>query len=416
MHAARIAPPPGEDAVRLARAGLCRLVEPTDPTAMLLLAALGPVAALEVAAGTRPIGPAEHAALARGAAEAGYGPRQVDLRRSLARWAGRWADLDPTRDLDAAARAGAWFAVPEDPDWPAALADLGLFQPVGLWGRGDRRRLPFPTARSAAVVGSRDCTTYGRQVALELSGALAARGWCVVSGGAYGIDAAAHSAALATGTVSPPTVAVMAGGIDRLYPRGNETLLRAVEDAGLLLGEAAPGCTPSRYRFLQRNRVIAALAAGTVVVEARWRSGAQSTAHHADGLSRPVGAVPGSVHAGTSAGCHRLVREGTAVLVTDVDEVLELLQPLGAAPAPDRPAPVRAVDGLSEPDRVLLDALPVTVHSRPDRLARVAGLSAREVLGGLRRLEERGLAEGTGEGWRRSRAPRVDARGTFAVE
>ncbi|MFF0905066.1 UNVERIFIED_CONTAM: DNA-processing protein DprA [Kocuria sp. CPCC 205316] len=302
-----------------------------------------------------------------------------------------------------AARAGAWFAIPEDPDWPEALADLELFQPVGLWGRGDRRLLGFPAARSVAVVGSRDCSTYGRQVALDLAGALAARGWTVVSGGAYGIDQAAHSAALATGTARPATVSVMACGIDRLYPPGNQKLLREVEATGLLLAEVAPGCTPSRYRFLQRNRIIAALSAGTVVVEARWRSGAQNTAHHADGLSRPVGAVPGSVHAGTSAGCHRLVREGTAVLVTDVDEVLELVQPLGASPAPERPAPVSVVDGLSERDRVLLDALPLTVRSRPDHLSRVAGLSAREVLGGLRRLEERGLAEGAGEGWRRRR-------------
>ncbi|MEB2528841.1 DNA-protecting protein DprA [Kocuria rosea] len=401
MHSAPPGTRSGHDPLLLARAGLSRLVEPTDATAMLLLAALGPVAALEIATGTRPIGAGEHPVFVRAAAEAGYGPRQVDLRRALARWAPRAADLDPSADLGIAARAGAWFAIPEDPDWPAALADLGLFQPVGLWGRGDRRLLGFPAARSVAVVGSRDCSTYGRQVALDIAGALAARGWTVVSGGAHGIDQAAHSAALATGTAHPPTVSVMACGIDRLYPPGNHELLHRVEAAGLLLAEAAPGCTPSRYRFLQRNRIIAALSAGTVVVEARWRSGAQNTAHHADGLSRPVGAVPGSVHAGTSAGCHRLVREGTAVLVTDVDEVLELVQPLGTAPAPDRPAPASVVDGLSDRDRVLLDALPMRVRSRPDHLSRVAGLSAREVLGGLRRLEGRGLAEGAGEGWRR---------------
>lgn len=403
MHSAPPGTRSGHDPLLLARAGLSRLVEPTDATAMLLLAALGPVAALEIATGTRPIGAGEHPVLVRAAAEAGYGPRQVDLRRALARWAPRSADLDPAADLAVAARAGAWFAVPEDPDWPAALADLGLFQPVGLWGRGDRRHLGFPTARSVAVVGSRDCSTYGEQVALDLAGALASRGWTVVSGGAHGIDRAAHAAALATGTARPPTVSVMACGIDRLYPAANQDLLRRVEATGLLLAEAAPGCTPSRYRFLQRNRIIAALSAGTVVAEARWRSGAQNTAHHADGLSRPVGAVPGSVHADTSAGCHRLVREGTAVLVTDADEVLELVQPLGAEPAPERPVAASVADGLPDRDRVLLDALPLTVRSRPDHLCRVAGLSAREVLGGLRRLEERGLAEGTGEGWRRRR-------------
>lgn len=408
MHPAPTAPRPAGDGVRLARAGLCRLVEPTDPTAMLLLATLGPVAALEIAAGRRPIRAAEHVALVRSAAEAGYGPRQVDLRRALERWAGRAAGLDPAADLATAARAGAWYAVPEDPDWPEALADLGLFQPIGLWGRGRRGLLRFPARRAVAVVGSRDCSGYGRGIALDLAGALGSRGWTVVSGGAYGIDQAAHTAALATGTGAPPTVSVMACGIDRLYPPGNDELLRGVEASGLLLCEASPGCTPSRYRFLQRNRIIAALSAGTVVVEARWRSGAQNTAHHADGLSRPVGAVPGSVLAGTSAGCHRLVREGSAVLVTDVDDVLELLQPLGAAAAATDPTdaaegPAAVVDGLSQPDRVLLDALPLSARSRPDRLVRVAGLSAREVLGGLHRLEERGLAEGSEEGWRRRR-------------
>lgn len=389
--------------VRLARAGLSRLVEPTDPAAMLLLAVLGPVAALEIAAGTRPIGPAEHAAFVRAAAEAGYRSRQVDLGRARERWASRSPGLDPTGDLEAAARVGGWFAVPEDPDWPEALGDLGLFEPVALWGRGDRRLLPFSVRGSVAVVGARQCTPYGREVAMDLAGALAARGWTVVSGGAYGIDAAAHSAALATGTSRPPTVSVMAGGIDRFYPRVNEDLLGAVEASGLVLSEVAPGCTPSRYRFLQRNRIIAALAAGTVVVEAGWRSGAQSTAHHADGLSRPVGAVPGSVRSAGSAGCHRLIREGTAVLVTDVDEVLELIQPVGVAPAVERDGPAADVDGLCANDRMLLDALPLRVRSRPEHLAEVAGLSAREVLGGLRRLDERGLADGAGEGWCRRR-------------
>ncbi|MFI7482866.1 DNA-processing protein DprA [Kocuria sp. M1R5S2] len=394
-------PRPTEDPARLARAGLCRLAEPMDTTAMLLLAALGPVAAFEIATASRPAGTAEHAAFVRAAAQSGGSRRQADLRGGLERWSARARDLDPARDLETAARAGAWWAVPEDPDWPPALADLGLFQPVGLWGRGDRRLLPFPADRSVALVGARDCSTYGRQVAMDLAGTIAARGWTVVSGGAVGIDEAAHSAALATGTGAPSTVAVMAGGIDRLYPSAHQDLFAAVQARGLLLSEAAPGAMPSRYRFLQRNRIIAALAAGTVVVEARWRSGSQSTARHAEGLSRAVGAVPGSVHSGTSAGCHRLLREGTAVLVTDAEEVLELIQPLGTAFASEPTLPRAPEDGLGEPDRRLLESLPLTVRSRPDHLARVAGLAVRDVLGGLRRLEERGLADATPEGWRR---------------
>ena len=152
----------------------------------------------------------------------------------------------------------------------------------------------------------------------------------IISGGAYGIDAHAHRAALAGGSSgSMPTIAVMAGGVDRFYPSGNEELLRTVANQGAVLAEVPPGSAPTRYRFLQRNRLIAALASVTVVVEARWRSGALNTAHHAETLGRAVGAVPGSVHSANSAGCHRLLREGGAVCVTDAGEVAELASPSG---------------------------------------------------------------------------------------
>ena len=159
-----------------------------------------------------------------------------------------------------------------------------------------------------------------------------------------------------------PTIAVMAGGVDRFYPSGNEDLLRAVCNQGAVLAEVPPGSAPTRYRFLQRNRLIAALSAVTVVVEARWRSGALNTAHHAETLGRAVGAVPGSVHSANSAGCHRLLRDGGAVCVTDAGEIAELASPSGEALPGTRAVRAADHDGLTLEDLILLDALPLQVH------------------------------------------------------
>lgn len=316
------------DATRVARVGLSRVLEPRDGAGHVLLMALGAVAAWEVISGARGVRGGEHELIERALREEGRAFAGT-WASAAQRWVSRAQDCDPAADLDRAARTGIWVCTPEDSDWPTALNDLGLQMPVCLWGRGQRQRLAGLGDRSVAVVGSRDCSSYGRTVTYELAGGLAARGWSVISGGAYGVDEAAHRAALATGTAVVPTVAVMAGGVDRFYPRGNEELLQQVMADGLVLSEAAPGTMPARFRFLDRNRLIAALARATLVTESRWRSGAQSTAHHANGLSRPVGAVPGSVQSATSAGCHRLIREGSAVLVTDIEDFLSLAGPLG---------------------------------------------------------------------------------------
>ncbi|MFJ3956892.1 DNA-processing protein DprA [Arthrobacter sp. NPDC090010] len=326
------------------------------------------------------------------------------LSAALARWRPRLESLAPGRDLSVVERLGGGFLVPADQEWPEQFNDLGLQRPLGLWYRG--RPGPWPGPENAvAIVGSRDSTGYGAAVTADLAHELARRGRTVVSGGAYGIDAHAHRAAL-TGhdpaSEGIPTMAFMAGGIDRFYPSGNEELLRVVGQRGAVVAEVPPGSAPTRYRFLQRNRLIAAFSGATVVVEARWRSGALNTAHHAEALGRAVAAVPGPVHSASSAGCHRLLREGGAVLVTDVSEVLELLDGPVADPS-DHEATARAAihDGLALEDLVLLDALPLRTASTVDKLSIVAGLDSMNVRAGLGRLQLLGLAEAVGARWKR---------------
>ena len=299
-------------------------------------------------------------------------------------------------------RLGGRLIIPTDELWPRQLADLGLQEPICLWWRGIEQELPAP-ATSIALVGSRDSTAYGASVTGDLAYSLAQRGFTIISGGAYGIDAHAHRAALAGGSSGTmPTIAVMAGGVDRFYPSGNEELLRAVANQGAVLAEVPPGSAPTRYRFLQRNRLIAALASVTVVVEARWRSGALNTAHHAETLGRAVGAVPGPVHSANSAGCHRLLREGGAVCVTDAGEIAELASPSGESLPEVKTGRAAVQDGLTLEDLILLDALPLRATTSVEKLTTVAGLSADSVRAGLGRLGLLGLAESHRGGWKRA--------------
>jgi DNA processing protein len=176
---------------------------------------------------------------------------------------------------------------------------------------------------AVAIVGSRAATAYGNHVASGIAVGLADGGWTVVSGAAYGIDAAAHSGALAADGI---TVAVLACGVDRPYPRAHAGLLQQIATYGLIVSEAPPGRQPSRDAFLARNRIIAALAGGVVVIEAGRRSGTMSTVAHADALGRPVMAVPGPVTSAVSAGCHQLIREQAALCVTSASDVLAHLR------------------------------------------------------------------------------------------
>ncbi|MBN9128291.1 MAG: DNA-processing protein DprA [Paenarthrobacter ureafaciens] len=386
---------------RIARAALSRLMEPQDIVGLTLVRAVGALDALGIATGELSAGASVEREITALLSQDGTTPTWTGMATSQRRWAPRVRDLAPERDLATMRRLGGRLVIPGDELWPGQLADLGLQEPLCLWWRGPERPIPSPR-RIIAVVGSRDSTSYGASVAGDFAHGLAQRGYSVVSGGAYGIDAHAHRGALSGGASDMPTIAVMAGGVDRFYPAGNEDLLRTVTHQGALIAEVPPGSAPTRYRFLQRNRLIAALASVTVVVEARWRSGALNTAHHAESIGRIVATVPGSIHSANSAGCHRLLRDGGAVCVTDVGEVAELSGRSGEWMAADKETPAEPQDGLSLEDLILLDALPLRSASSVDKLATVAGLSPDAVRAGLGRLGLLGLASSERGAWKRS--------------
>lgn len=387
-------PRPG-DGERVARAAWSRLVEPGDVAAGALVGLLGAATALawvRRAASGRP----DWSVIAGGGDGPGAEPVicEADRRRVMAavrRWGPRLDDVVPERDLDELARIGGALVVPGDTGWPPGLDDLGAAAPFALWCRG---QAPGSDV-AVALVGSRAATSYGERVAYDLAERLSGGGIRVVSGGAYGIDAAAHRGALAGGT---GTVVVLAGGVDRSYPAGNARLFEGiVAEGGAVLGEMPPGSLPMRSRFLQRNRVIAAGTAACVVVEAAWRSGALSTAHHAAGLLRPVGAVPGPVTSPASAGCHRLLREGAAVCVTDADEVRELLP--GEGPSQRDPGEAGPEIPAGGPAARVRDALGLRAPVPVGDLCRRAGTTEDETLSALGLLEIAGLARRRGGGW-----------------
>ena len=257
------------------------------------------------------------------------------------------------------------------------------------------------------VVGSRASTPYGVRVAAELAGGLAAAGRCVVSGAAFGIDAAAHRGALAVngfGGPGPVTVAVLACGIDRAYPAAHEVLVDAIAERGAVVSEYPPGTTPARHRFLVRNRLIAALGEATVVVEAGRRSGSTATFRAARELNRVVAAVPGPVTSALSAGCHELIAAEGALLVTSAADVLRLLSGGAAAVGLDEKAvEVRPTDKLSPELAVVYEALPGRGSRDLSALSAEAGLFADDTLAALAELELLGMATRDGANWRRVR-------------
>ncbi|WP_270406976.1 DNA-processing protein DprA [Brachybacterium paraconglomeratum] len=387
---------------RRARLTWSLLAEPSDAVALLARERLGPRAALELA---REATPTELLAALDGqvpaeAADPGTGTPDARASRALQRWRGRLAAVDVEAVLEDADRRRIRVLIPGDEEWPSALDDLQETAPHCLWVQGPARLDRLAGERAAALVGSRASTPYGEDVASSLGAAFAGAGGTVVSGGAYGIDAAAHRGALAA--QDGATLAVLAGGLDRLYPRGNTQLLERIREQHLLLSEAPMGTAPTRWRFLARNRLIAALSRAVVVVEAAWRSGALSTARLADQLSRPVGAVPGPVTSAASAGCHRLIRERGAVLVTEPAELLDLL-PGGPAAGEGSFARQDELDLLSPADRRVLDAVPARSGISPGRLADEIGFAPREVGAALARLELLGLIEQGGQRVRRTR-------------
>lgn len=308
---------------------------------------------------------------------------------------------DPDADLAALERVGGRVVCPDDPEWPQERLDwpadaLRLAPPLLLYARG-----PLPlaasVARSVAVVGARAASPYGDHVAGELGLGLATAGASVVSGAAYGIDGAAHRGALAA--AAAPTVAVLACGVDVPYPRGHDRLLAQVAREGLVVSEVPPGSAPLRPRFLVRNRLIAALSQGTVVVEAALRSGSLSTAARAEELSRPVLAVPGPITSGASAGCHQLLRRG-ATCVTSTAEVLEAVGAAGQDLAEEPRGRVDPRDDLPGTLRQVLEAVPVRRPAGEASIARTAGVGTLVVQQVLPPLLVAGLVERVEGGYR----------------
>jgi DNA processing protein len=376
---------PVDEVERRARMLMSWIAEPGDLAAAILIRRFGAAALLERLTAADPTG------------------AHVDGWRQRA----HVADLDQLQK--SADSVQARYICPGDAEWPPALDDLERFEeatgdrrasaPIGLWVRGERDVAAI-TRRAVSFVGARASTAYGEHVAGELAASCGVRGFTAVSGGAYGIDAAAHRGALACAS---PTVAVLAGGIDRLYPPGNTSLLRSVAREGLVLTEAAPGCNPSRSRFLVRNRLIAALGLGTVVVEAALRSGALNTARWARDLGREVMGVPGPVTSTTSAGVHELLRQPETMLVTDAAEVVEQVSAIGSGQAPRKEGVVHPRDSLDVDARQILDAVPKHVHAPAASIAIVAGVTTAQALTQLEGLREAGLVEGDDvSGWRLS--------------
>jgi DNA processing protein len=310
---------------------------------------------------------------------------------------------DPDRLLSVAERQGVRFVTPADEEWPAQLDDLAHGQrvqglggvPVGLWVRGPMKLTEL--AESVAVVGSRSATSYGFDVATDVAAAVARAGAPVVSGAAYGIDQAGHRGALAAGGA---TVAVLACGADRVYPSAHRELIHHIAEHHAVVSEAPLGSAPTKVRFLSRNRLIAALSRGTVLVEAAIRSGALNTAHWADLLSRVLMGVPGPVTSVTSQGVHNQIRLGSASLVTSGLDVLELVGASGEHLMAVPRGPERPHDGFSLREVRVLDAVPVARGASTRSISSIAGVGVLEADRVLVALADAGLVHLGDDGWR----------------
>lgn len=376
------------DAQRLARVALAYLLEPGNRELALLMDEVDPIEALRRL-------------------------REREVSTSLAdlvaeRLAGRDLDGVVSDLVERTERIGARIVTPEDDEWPIQLDDLrrisqdgerigrDVYPPICIWMRG-APPLADVVRRSVAVVGARASTPYGNHVATELSYGLAERGWCVVSGGAYGIDAQAHRGALTAGGC---TVVVLACGVDRAYPMAHASLFERVVEDGLLISEWPPGADPHRHRFLIRNRVIAALTRGTVVVEASARSGARQTANRAQLLGRPTMAVPGPVTSSMSVGAHQILRSVGTRLVTNAAEIIEEVGHIGDDLAPPVRGQERAHDRLGATLGQVLDGVPARSGAGPQQIAATSGLPLRVVMRALPSLRDDGFVVEDGGRWR----------------
>jgi DNA processing protein len=389
---------------RAARAALTFLAEPHDPVISALLTAATPMDVLDMLTTGR-------------IADLSDAPMAGTVQRTFDRARARLADVPSPEQLRAWQREGIRIVCPGDLEWPEQLSDLGHQTPYALWVRGNAD-LRFSCLRSVSVVGSRAATAYGSYMAAELSSSVAARGWTVISGAAYGVDAAAHRGAL---SAEATTIAILACGVDKPYPVGHTELLDTVAATGSVVSEYPPGSNATRLRFLTRNRIIAALAPGKLVVEAGERSGALSTARHARDMGRVLMALPGPVTSAQSAGCHTIIRDWGGSLVTSAAQVLEDLalvdcatdhgsseteepgranSPRGAGPdgeemrTHEQPRPAFALGRIAdEESAAVLDALPVRGWKDISTIASDAGVPVNTVRSRLDALSADGLAE-----------------------
>lgn len=370
-----------------ARVGLSMVAAPGDPVAGALLERDGAADLLAAITGAAPLDPPP------GADPAAFTTKERAWRR-------RAAGVTPSAAAEVVRRTseiGARLVAPDSPEWPTQLDSLAECRPYVLWvrGSGDLRNACL---RSVGVVGARAATDYGLHVAGELGYGLAERGWVPVSGGAYGIDGAAHRGAVVAGA---PTVVVLACGVDLDYPQGHERLFADVTSRGVLIGEVPPGYRPTKHGFLVRNRLIAALTPGTVVVEAAQRSGAINTARHTSELNRVLMAVPGPVTSALSAGCHMLLRDWQAVCVTDAADIIEQVGDIGADLAPAERAPRLYPADLDEAAQRVLSAVPSRGGAGPATVAAAVGCDIDTALRQLGLLAATGFVERADEGWRR---------------
>lgn len=320
-------------------------------------------------------------------------------------WRERGCEVDRVAQTVAAraAKAGLRWITPGDVQWPSALADLdhvGPFHgstgaPVGLWLRGTGD-LAEVTEQAVAIVGARDCTTYGAECASEIAADCCDAGWSVVSGAAYGVDGCAHRGAF---LMNKPTVAVLACGADVDYPRSHGALLNRIAENGVVVSEQAPGGRPMKGRFLSRNRIIAALSGGTVVIEAALRSGSLNTLTWADQLGRTTMGLPGPVTSRQSAGVHAAIRAGKAVLVTGGPDVVAELQGIGAEVEEQTSQPLTEFDQLPPEAQRTLDGLDWRAATTAAVLASTVRLGVGEVSRALDLLESRGLVTNSGSEW-----------------
>ncbi|AOW92372.1 DNA protecting protein DprA [Rhodococcus sp. WMMA185] len=338
-----------------------------------------------------------------GPEEAARAVRERDLSEVLGERTVARSHVDTAaHDLDLVTGMGGRLVTPDDDEWPRwrLLGFDGLSRsrddgpPLALWVLGSRSVAEL-TDRAISIVGTRAASGYGEHVTAEISGDLAVDGWTVVSGAAFGVDGAAHRAALGVGGL---TVAVLACGVDRAYPAGHARLLRQIAQNGVVISEYAPGTAPAKHRFLARNRLVASLSDGVVVVEAGWRSGARNTASWARRLGRPVMAVPGPVTSASSTGCHRMIREGEARLVANAADVVEEAGPIELREVEDGGA-VRDLDALSGDALLVYEALPAVGSRGVRELSELSGVEVEQVRAALPLLEMEGFVNSDDTGW-----------------